>query len=71
MAVCLISTCGGSPTRSDASRSTPVNCETVEGPPSRMPLTLRSNFCSDSVAFTTASVRNLRSGLSAANMSSG
>jgi len=69
--VSLISTCGGWPTRSVASRVLPVNCQSVEGPARRIPLTLRPRFCAESVAFTTETMRNFLSAESAAKMSSG
>src|SRR5579884_418887 len=70
-AFCSTCTWGGWPTRLAASRPAPVICHSVDGPPVRAPLTFRSNLCGVSVAFTTANSRNLRSGDSAANMSSG
>src|SRR4051794_32997705 len=63
--------CASCPTRLAASRLLPVNCLSVDGPATLRPATLRSSFCSDSVALRTAMVRNLRSGVSAANTSSG
>ena len=59
------------PTRFVASTDAPVSCQTLPGPFGRTPETLRLNSCGDSVAFTTESSRDLRSGLSAATMSSG
>src|ERR1035441_2534688 len=71
MGISLISTCGGGPARLAASRLFPVKCQSVDGPASRVPVTLRSNFCLESVAFTTERIRNFLSGDSAANISSG
>ena len=71
IAVSFTSTWGACPTWLAASRPLPVMRHNVAPPARRAPLMLRSNFCSESVAFTTASVRYLRSALSAATMSRG
>ena len=57
--ISFTSTCGGWPTWLAASKLLPVICHNVDGPASLVPATLRSNFCSVSVAFTTARVRYL------------
>src|ERR1035438_49323 len=62
----LIASCGACPTRFTASGLFAVTRHSVDGPAICAPITLRSTFCSDSVAFTTETIRYLRSGLSAA-----
>jgi hypothetical protein len=69
IAVSFTSTGGDWPTRLAASSSLLVICQIVVVPVRRTPLTFTLNFCSESVAFTTASVRNLWSALSAATIS--
>lgn len=53
------STCATCPTRLAASRLFAVICQSVDGFATFMPKTLTSNFCSDSVAFTTATAKEL------------